>query len=344
LQLRPDTNFGIACGKVNKIVVLDIDPRNGGDKTLKELMARLGELPPAPYVATGGGGWHRYFAYPEGRKLKGQPGIEIKSDGGLVVAPPSVHLSGRRYEWNRTPLEVAPPPLPDAWLAFLQRCHTECAEDAEYTNTPNVSEDTNAPEVRRAGPQQAANQSVDTTIQEAIAATMPSGTGERHLRIFQFVRRLKAIPELAGNPARQLLGLCQTWHQRALEKIGTKEFQVSWADFQFAWEEVRCPWGTTPMDRVFAQALREEPPAQAVTLYGRDSLRTQLAALCRALQRAAGVGPFFLSTRQVGDALQVSPRHGGRWLRQLCHDNLLKQVSKGTLKDHQASEFHYLGD
>jgi hypothetical protein len=85
-------------------------------------------------------------------------------------------------------------------------------------------------------------------------------------------------------------------------------------------------------------------PAKAVAIYGRTSLRTQLAALCRALQREAGSEAFFLSTRQVAQAFKISPMHAGRWLRQLCADKLLSLTSTGSLREHQASEFRYVGD
>jgi hypothetical protein len=98
------------------------------------------------------------------------------------------------------------------------------------------------------------------------------------------------------------------------------------------------------MDDFFVKAISEEPPAKAAALYGRESLRTKLAAICRALQRAQGDEPFFLSIRQAGDALKVSPMHGGRWLNRLCEDRLLERVTTGTLKEHQASKFRYIGD
>src|SRR5690606_27343562 len=56
---RPNANVGIALGA--NMLVLDIDPKNGGDKTFAELEAELGSLPRTPRVLTGGGGEHRFF-------------------------------------------------------------------------------------------------------------------------------------------------------------------------------------------------------------------------------------------------------------------------------------------
>lgn len=98
----PNANLAIVTGTVSGLVVLDVDPRNGGDDTLGALEHRHGALPPTPEVRTGGGGVHLYFAHP------GDPvsttivgsGVDLKADGGLAVAPPSLHASGHRYEWE----------------------------------------------------------------------------------------------------------------------------------------------------------------------------------------------------------------------------------------------------
>jgi putative DNA primase/helicase len=118
-------NVGIALGAASGIFVLDVDPRNGGVETLAALQATHGALPPCPTVETGGGGAHYFFAYPEGAKIKNGvnklgPGLDIKSDGGYVVAAPSIHKSGKRYRWAKgcTPKDVAAPP-PPAWLLEL---------------------------------------------------------------------------------------------------------------------------------------------------------------------------------------------------------------------------------
>ena len=83
-------NIGIATGKASGVVVIDVDPRAGGYVELSKLIARLGKLPKGPTAFTGGRGLHLYFKYP-GHKLRGKAaeGIDVKSDGGYVVAPPS---------------------------------------------------------------------------------------------------------------------------------------------------------------------------------------------------------------------------------------------------------------
>lgn len=116
----PDkSNIGIACGEVSGIVVLDVDPRNGGHKSLDRLLRRHGELPRTQRVETGGGGEHYYFRYPESGIKKGvvADGLDLVSDGGYVVAPPSLHPSGSHYRWRETRGD-RPPPLAElpAWV------------------------------------------------------------------------------------------------------------------------------------------------------------------------------------------------------------------------------------
>ena len=122
----PGANVGIVTGGKSKIAVLDIDPRNGGDDTLRDLEQSYRPLPTTPMVLTGGGGLHVYFRLPAplGSCLLGS-GVEFKAEGGhQVVAPPSWHVSGRRYEWEVTcqPEDVPVAPLPD-WICGLVDDH-----------------------------------------------------------------------------------------------------------------------------------------------------------------------------------------------------------------------------
>lgn len=98
----PGTNWGIACGP-SRIAVVDVDPRNQGDDTLASLEKQHGELPKTPTALTGGGGQHYLYAFPEGAEVRTcalGPGIELKASGGYIVAAPSNHISGKRYEWD----------------------------------------------------------------------------------------------------------------------------------------------------------------------------------------------------------------------------------------------------
>lgn len=115
----PNANIGIACGTVSctglssgalcrNLTVIDLDskPDKGvnGFKELYEWQQENGALPETLTVKTGGGGYHYYYftdkPYKNGTDILGNgSGVDVRDAGGYVVAPPSVHESGKRYEW-----------------------------------------------------------------------------------------------------------------------------------------------------------------------------------------------------------------------------------------------------
>ena len=99
----PAANVGIATGSVSNLFVIDGDPRHGGDVSFADLRREHGGDGETVVATTGGGGWHLYFAGAPGiRNSVGKfaPGIDVRSDGGYVVAPPSVHPNGGCYRWH----------------------------------------------------------------------------------------------------------------------------------------------------------------------------------------------------------------------------------------------------
>lgn len=97
----PGANIAIPTGRASGLLVLDIDPRNGGDESLAEFEARFGPLPATAAQNTGGGGKHYLYKYAEFQVPKTlASGIDVKSDGGYIVVAPSVHASGKPYRWE----------------------------------------------------------------------------------------------------------------------------------------------------------------------------------------------------------------------------------------------------
>ncbi|MGH7534723.1 MAG: bifunctional DNA primase/polymerase [Gemmatimonadales bacterium] len=91
------------------VVVLDVDPRNGGDTTLLELTRQHGDLPETLTARTGGCGLHIWLTYTGPTRGQLCKGVDIKSHSGYLVAPPSVHVSGGMYEWlNQLSAAYAP--------------------------------------------------------------------------------------------------------------------------------------------------------------------------------------------------------------------------------------------
>jgi len=117
-------------------LVIDVDPRNGGEKSLERLAADVDlDLDRYPHVVTGGGGHHYYLRKPADLNIVGKlqqyPGIDFKKLGGQVVASGAVHPeTGRRYEsefWLLGPDET--PDAPRALLDLLSVRRVEAPDD-----------------------------------------------------------------------------------------------------------------------------------------------------------------------------------------------------------------------
>jgi putative DNA primase/helicase len=116
------SNVGIATGAGSGVFVLDVDPKNGGQESIEALVMKHGRIDTLQAL-TGSRGKHFYFAHP-GKPVRNGvellPGLDIRGDGGLVVAPPSIHVSGNRYEWDGLEEFADMPILPaPAWLLEL---------------------------------------------------------------------------------------------------------------------------------------------------------------------------------------------------------------------------------
>jgi hypothetical protein len=98
---------GIATGHQSRLFVLDVDVSEGkhGDETLADLEAKHGALPATIEVLTGSGGRHLYFQWPAGREVRNNagtrlgPGLDVRGEGGQVLAPPTLHPNGTAYAW-----------------------------------------------------------------------------------------------------------------------------------------------------------------------------------------------------------------------------------------------------
>lgn len=113
----PWAGVGIITGKISNLVVFDIDPGYAEEISFNKF--------DTVRCRTGRGGGHLYFLSPgyEIRSFTGLlPHLDIRAEGGLVVAPPSLHPSGNRYVWEKSILDNTPFALPEE-LANLIRNH-----------------------------------------------------------------------------------------------------------------------------------------------------------------------------------------------------------------------------
>ena len=103
-----ERNLAIVTGNISEIWVLDIDGEDGAN-SLIELKKQHGEIPKTCTVKTGKG-LHLYFKYPENATIRNAGsllhGIDVRGEGGYIVAPPSLHENGSEYSFiNKTTLD-----------------------------------------------------------------------------------------------------------------------------------------------------------------------------------------------------------------------------------------------
>jgi hypothetical protein len=115
----PEANIGILTGPESSILVLDVDGKQGEESLIQ--FERRGYHLPDTYTVRTGGGQHLYVHWPDDHDVRNSvgkiaPGLDIRGQGGYVVAPPSLHASGRCYEINESAIPAVPCP---AWLLSL---------------------------------------------------------------------------------------------------------------------------------------------------------------------------------------------------------------------------------
>lgn len=105
----PDANLGVLCGPASGgLVVLDFDTR---DALRDAIGMRAEELAIHTLVARTARGWHVYARHPSARTRSPWKGLDVRAEGSMVVAPPSIHPSGVAYEFIHTDAPIASLPL-----------------------------------------------------------------------------------------------------------------------------------------------------------------------------------------------------------------------------------------
>lgn len=138
----PDANIGIATGSVSGglvVIDLDRDEEKGCDgyEVLREWEKQHGQLPETCQSITGRGGYHLlYRDTAEHRNAQAlYEGVDIRGEGGYIVAPPSVHPNGRHYEWEQGPDEFEIAQADDLVREFLKGPKKE---QQQYFHQPEV--------------------------------------------------------------------------------------------------------------------------------------------------------------------------------------------------------------
>src|SRR5262245_51525416 len=120
----PGALIGAPMGQATGLWAVDVDPRHGGDAALLELEQRHGgPLPRTMRSTTPSGGWHFFFTWNADLRICNSAGligagIDVRSEGGYVVLPPSIRSDGVAYGWHH---DCAPPAAAPDWLIELAR-------------------------------------------------------------------------------------------------------------------------------------------------------------------------------------------------------------------------------
>lgn len=230
----PNANIGL---RLDGLIVLDIDGAEGLE-SLAALEAQFGPLDPCARQRSGSGGRHHLFEAVPGavKRIKFRPGLDLLCGNGCyIVAAPSLHASGNRYQWadavsplalNRDQIPLATPP---AWLL----------EVAGHRNTKPTARNTQPPAER------VPIERITTTALEKIQAR--SGRNDAGLWLFTQLRdngysRDEALLALRG------------WVSRANEATAPGQDRYTMreaeATLRSAYaKEARNPWGESESEK-----------------------------------------------------------------------------------------------
>jgi hypothetical protein len=259
-------------------------------------------------------GYHVYFRsvdLPETVTKYGDG--ELRAGNCYVVAPPSEHPDGGRYEWVLPPGDDVPL-VPDPVGAGLVGPAPAAAP------TPTT---------------------VSPAVDAAIEKTIPVRHGQRNDLVFQFVRRLKAIPDL-DTTYDAMSSYIREWHRRALPYIRTKEFHETERTFFNAWDGAKTPLADDQFRTVVNRALAAPDPEWYTRFLQPDGAR-KLLKVCMALQEFHGGEQFYLSARKAAEVINVDPTHACRLLNGLAKAEYLLLLKKGTLVDMDGTVWSYTG-
>ena len=141
----PSANVGIRTGQASRLAVLDLDAKDIPVEVLMEECERLAgsPFPRTAMSKTGGGGLHLLFELEEGQVVQNSTGsicrnVDTRGEGGYIVAPPSLHNSGKLYAWAEedgdTGLESECPPAAATWLLRLLKSTGTTAREERVRN------------------------------------------------------------------------------------------------------------------------------------------------------------------------------------------------------------------
>lgn len=308
------SNVGVVLGSVSGgLTCCDFDSHDSYTEWAKKFADLASQLPTVETAR----GFHVYFrSVLSSSKSLEELHIDMKASGYMLL-PPSVHESGAIYTWVNPLRSVDELPVLDPFQWFPLDFTQDNQERQENQDSQDMQEN------------QAIGvyETVNDKIEFAIAKTIPNDEGQRNRCIFEFCRKLKAIPELKGAENNILRPIVQQWHTAALPLISTKDFTTTWSDFVYGWGKVRYPEGETLLKANILATEQQEVP-QVQLDYDCEKTRF-LIRLCYQLQQLrCDKSMFFIGCRDAGKCSGFSHTEAAKRLKMLVADGVLKIVKE----------------
>lgn len=355
-------NVGIVTGAESGIVVVDVDIKDGGLESFRQLADEHPAIMQARLIKTGSGGCHLYFKHPGGHvpnSVRIYSGIDIRGDNGMVLAPPSVHASGNAYDVvNNVPFSGLPL-LPDI---FRLRCHKESYRSVTGETQEKYKSDTSNSKlvhsVKKNAPSTFSitnlSSDVQQQIMQAVEASIPRQAGIRNQQTFELARRIQSIPDINWKEidVNELKPVVEDWHNKSREAAEQQGFQFnsfsreSWKDFAFGWPLVEVPHGFSieaVIERTVAYQIPAGGPPPAIVQnvvdfnsYDDDIPLVVLLTFLWELNQRGEADGFYLSCRKANEAVEAAmgiPRLDAKWgwrrLDFLEVDGVIECVKRG---------------
>lgn len=317
----PKADIGVATGARSGVFVIDADIYKD-PHALDDLQQHIGELPETFTVKTPRGGRHLYFQMPPGRSIRNSEGrlaevIDVRGDGGYVVAPPST-FEGQPYQV----LKAAPPAQAPEWL--VDRVAVPLHREKEIQGDRETDGGSISP-------------SLVLSVQSAVELALPPGGHLNHTHLFKLARGCIGMSNADKEAAfDEWFSVVQ---ERGLLREGTVREDYA-IEFWAAVSKAKQPiGGNDPATRAWALAGEQPFPPEAAA-FETPGLKRTLGA-CYQLERLSKGGEWYLSCHTLARLAVVSPTTAATWLSALIGKGVLRVVRKQTSSE--ARRFRYVG-
>ncbi len=325
------------------VIVLDAD-----DAVSAAYIKALSEFAPVQRTSRGA---HVMFRLPAGMTVTNRTGVEIaagvtvdiRAAGSQIVVSPSVSWSGATYEWElQLPERIDELPMcPDHVLKAVCLPTNMISGTSEVSVFQDVSETSDVLVVDV----EVVREKRASEIQTAILATQPKKVGQRIKMIFQYARRLGVFFGRNAKPSK-LKPEFRRWWNLAVDVIGTKEWDASWASFLASWRDMKYVYGEG-LDQLAKRAIANPDP---MAIYAHEECGFEnkgsldLLALCCEMGIVYRGNPFHLSCGLAGKLVGVSADHAHKLLKAFCVMEVLREVEKGEQKPGgRATTYQFIG-